>query len=53
MLFTGFDPKAFPVLRLVRGKSAVLSMHVRDIASRYSCLIADLWTMRILTDRRL
>lgn len=53
MVFTGFDPKAFPVLRLIRGKSAVLTMHVREIASRYDCLIADLWTMRILTDRRL
>ena len=53
MVFTGFDPKAFPVLRLIRGKSAVLTMYVREIAARYNCLIADLWTMRILTDRRL
>jgi lysophospholipase L1-like esterase len=53
LVFTGFDPKAFPVLRLIRGKSAVLTMHIRDIASRYDCFIADLWTMRILTDRRL
>ncbi len=53
MVFTGFDPKAFPVLRLIRGKSAVLTMHVREIAARRNCLIADLWTMRILTDRRL
>ena len=52
MVFTGFDPKAFPVLRLIRGKSAVLTMYVREIAARYNCLIADLWTMRILTDRR-
>ena len=53
MVFTGFDPKAFPVLRLIRGKSAVLTMHIRDIASRHDCLLADLWTMRVLTDRRL
>ncbi len=53
MVFTGFDPKAFPVLRLIRGKSAVLTMHVREIASRHDCLLADLWTMRVLTDRRL
>jgi len=53
LVFTGFDPKAFPVLRLIRGKSAVLTMHIREIASKYDCLIADLWTMRILTDRRL
>jgi lysophospholipase L1-like esterase len=53
MMFTGFDPKAFPVLRLIRGKSAVLTMHVREIASRHGCLIVDLWRMQILTDRRL
>ena len=53
LAFTGFDPKAFPVLRLIRGKSAVLTMYVREIAERHGCLIADLWTMRILTDRRL
>ena len=53
MVFTGFDPKAFPVLRLIRGKSAVLTMHVREIAARRGCLMVDLWTMRILTDRRL
>jgi lysophospholipase L1-like esterase len=53
MIFTGFDPNAFPVIRLIRGKTAVLSMHVRDIASRHGCLVADLWMMRVLTDRRL
>ncbi len=53
MVFTGFDPKAFPVLRLIRGKSAVLTMHIREIANRHGCLLADLWTMRVLTDRRL
>ena len=53
MLFTGFDPKAFPVIRLIRGKAAVFSMHIREIAARYDCLLADLWPMRVLTDRRL
>lgn len=53
LAFTGFDPKAFPVLRLIRGKSAVFTMHVRDIAARNGCLVADLWTMRVLADRRL
>src|SRR5215472_9627307 len=53
MVFTGFDPTAFPVIRLVRGKAAVFSMHLRGIAAKYDCLLADLWPMRILTDRRL
>ncbi len=53
MIFTGFDPKAFPLLRMIRGKAAVFSMHVREIAARYDCLLADIWPMRVLTDRRL
>lgn len=53
MIFTGFDPNAFPVIRLIRGKAAVFSMHVREIATRHDCLLADLWPMRVLTDRRL
>ena len=53
MVFTGFDPTAFPVLRLIRGKAAVYSMYIRVIAAKYDCLLADLWPMRILTDRRL
>src|SRR5260370_6463024 len=53
MIFTGFDPKAFPVLRMIRGKAAVFSMQVGEIAVKYDCLLADLWPMRILTDRRL
>ena len=53
MIFTGFDPKAFPVLRLIRGRAAVFSMHIREIAARYDCLLADLWQMRVLADRRL
>jgi hypothetical protein len=53
MVFTGFDPVAFPILRLVRGKAAVFSMHLRGIAAKYDCLLADLWPMRTLTDRRM
>ena len=53
MIFTGFDPTAFPLLRLIRGKAAVFSMHIRAIAQKYDCLLTDLWPMRVLTDRRL
>ncbi len=53
LAFTGFDPMAFPLLRLIRGKAAVFSMHVRAIANHHNCLLADLWAMRMLTDRRL
>ncbi len=53
MAFTGFDPKAFPVLRLIRGKAAVFSMHVRAIAGRHGCVLVDLWSMRALAGREL
>lgn len=53
MVFTGFDPSAFPVLRLIRGRAAVYNMHLRSIASAHECLLVDLWPMRVLTDRRM
>jgi len=52
LMFTGFDPRTFPVIRLVRGKAAVFNMHIREIAERRLCRLVDLWAMRILTDRR-
>ena len=52
LAFTGFDPRAFPVLRLIRGKVAAFNVHLRAIASRRGCQLADLWTMSMLTDPR-
>ncbi|MBO0822922.1 MAG: SGNH/GDSL hydrolase family protein [Actinobacteria bacterium] len=52
MLFTGFDPGGFPVLRLVRGKVAAYNAQLRQIASRYDCLHVDLWSMKVLADPR-
>ncbi len=52
LAFTGFDPRAFPVLRLIRGKVAAFNVHLRAIASRRGCQLADLWTMSMLTDTR-
>ena len=48
MMFTGFDPKAFPVMRLLRGKIAAYNMHLRAIADDRDCRLADLWSMRYL-----
>jgi lysophospholipase L1-like esterase len=48
LLFTGFDPGLFPLLRLVRGKVAAFNAHLRVIARRHDCLLVDLWTMRVL-----
>ena len=53
LLFTGFDPGPFPLIRIIRGKVAAFNAHLRVIARRYDCLLVDLWAMRVLADRRM
>ena len=53
LLFTGFDPSAFPVIRIVRGKVAAYNMHLRAIAAARECDLVDLWSMPALRDRRM
>jgi lysophospholipase L1-like esterase len=52
IVFTGFDPRTFPVLRLIRGKAAAYSMHLRAIADFRGCYLVDLWSMQVLRDPR-
>ena len=52
LIFTGFDTRETPVLRLVRGRVATYNGHLRAIADRNDCLLVDTWAMRILRDRR-
>jgi lysophospholipase L1-like esterase len=52
LVFTGFDPRAFPLVRLIRGKVAAYNMHLRAIADRHDCYLVDLWSMRVLDDPR-
>jgi lysophospholipase L1-like esterase len=52
LLFTGFDLRQFPVLRLLRGKVAIYNQHLRAIADNRGCLVADLWPMQPLHDPR-
>jgi lysophospholipase L1-like esterase len=52
MIFTGFDPRAFPVIRLLRGRIAAYNMHLRAIADEHGCDLVDLWSMRVLRDPR-
>jgi lysophospholipase L1-like esterase len=52
LMFTGFDPIAFPVLRLLRGRIAAYNMHLRAIADARGCYLVDLWSMRFLRDVR-
>jgi lysophospholipase L1-like esterase len=52
LIFTGFDPRMFPVIRLLRGRIAAYNMHLRGIADSSGCDLVDLWSMRALKDIR-
>ncbi|HWG02715.1 MAG TPA: SGNH/GDSL hydrolase family protein [Trebonia sp.] len=52
LMFTGFDPTAFPVMRLLRGRIAAYNMHLRALADDHDCYLVDLWSMRVLRDPR-
>jgi lysophospholipase L1-like esterase len=52
MVFSGFDPGGFPLIRLIRGKAAAFNAQLRAIAERHGCLHVDLWSMRILAEPR-
>jgi lysophospholipase L1-like esterase len=52
VIFTGFDPRMFPVIRLLRGRIAAYDMHLRGIADAYGCDLVDLWSLRALKDTR-
>jgi lysophospholipase L1-like esterase len=52
LIFTGFDPRVFPVIRLLRGRTAAYNMHLHAIADDYGCELVDLWSMRVLHDPR-
>lgn len=52
VLFTGPDPRVQPLLRRVRGKVAIYNGHLRAIAETHGAHVVDLWSMRVLHDRR-
>ncbi len=52
LAFTGFDPRAFPLVRMVRRKAAVYNSHIRVVAAQRGLLLVDLWSMRVLHDPR-
>ena len=52
LLFTGFDPGTFPLIRLIRRRAAIFNAHVRVAARRHGCHLVDLWSMRVLRDSR-
>ncbi len=53
VIFTGFDPRVFPVIRLLRGRIAAYNMHLRGIADERGADLVDLWSMRVLADPRM
>jgi len=52
LMFTGFDPVAMPVLRLLRGRIAAYDMNIRAVADARGCDLVDMWSMRFLRDLR-
>ncbi|WP_427173245.1 SGNH/GDSL hydrolase family protein [Arthrobacter sp. 92] len=50
VLFTGPDWGNTPVFGRIRGKTAIFNENLRTIASRHEGVVADLWTLRQLTD---
>jgi lysophospholipase L1-like esterase len=53
VIFTGFDPRVFPVIRLLRGRIAAYNMHLRGIADERGADLVNLWSMRVLADPRM
>ncbi|MGW2156469.1 SGNH/GDSL hydrolase family protein [Nonomuraea sp. NPDC001699] len=52
LMFTGFDLRHVPVMRLAHSKIEVYNLHIHDIARRYDALLVDLWPMPVLRDPR-
>ena len=52
LIFTGFEPRMFPVIRLLRGRIAAYNMHLRGIADACGCELVDLWSMPARKDIR-
>ncbi|MBA8826654.1 lysophospholipase L1-like esterase [Saccharopolyspora lacisalsi] len=52
LIGTGFDTRRKPVMRHVRGRVGTYNAHLRAIADRHDCRVADLWSMPVLRDPR-
>jgi lysophospholipase L1-like esterase len=50
VIFTGPDWGSTPVFSHIRGRVAIFNENMRTIASRHDGVVADLWTLRQLTD---
>ncbi|MDH6140179.1 MULTISPECIES: SGNH/GDSL hydrolase family protein [Kitasatospora] len=52
LICTGFDTRGVPLLKHLRGKIATYNVHLRAIADRNDCAVADLWSLKTIQDRR-
>jgi lysophospholipase L1-like esterase len=52
LLFNGPDIGSTPVLSAIRGKVAIYNENLRTVAARHDALIADMWSLRQLSDPR-
>jgi lysophospholipase L1-like esterase len=46
VMFTLADPGLNPVLKLVRGRTAIFNEWIREIAERHGAAVVDMWRMR-------
>jgi len=52
VLFTGFDTRDTPVLRLINRRLNAMNQHIREIARDRGAYLVDLWEMAPLADPR-
>lgn len=53
VLFTGADVGFSPVFRSLRGKVAIYNENLRAVATKYDCVVADMWSLTQIQDPRL
>jgi lysophospholipase L1-like esterase len=53
VMFNGPDIGMTPVLNRVRGKVAIYNENLHTVALRHDAIVADMWALRELTDRRM
>ncbi|KFF59623.1 SGNH hydrolase [Cryobacterium sp. MLB-32] len=53
VLFTGADVGFSPVFRGIRGKVAIYNENMRAVATKYDCVVADMWSLTEIQDPRL
>jgi lysophospholipase L1-like esterase len=53
VMFNGPDIGMTPVLGRIRGKVAIYNENLRAIAQKYDAIVADMWSLRELTDPRM